>query len=411
MSPHVASHAAGRGYRLSLIVAVLSMLAPFSIDTYLPSFPDIARDFGAADWQLQQTLSLYLLAFGATTLVYGPLSDAFGRRTVILASLAFYTASSIGGALATNIHWLLATRVGQGVSASAAVVIGRAIVRDVFHGARAQKVMAQVMLLFGIAPAVAPILGGYLHEAYGWRSVFWFLTVLAVFLWIWTAVMLPETLSSTGRQTAHPRAVAIAYWRALRHLPFVLLVVCFALNFSGLFLYVAGSPTVLYRHLGLGADQFGYFFVPVVAGLMLGALISGRLAGRYTHAQAVWLGFVVMLVAALINIVVSAWMRPTLLSVIGPVAFYAVGMSLAMPNISLLALDCLPNRRGLAAAVQSFVQMIFLAVTAGALVPAVSDRLTALAGGMSLLVLISLALWLIYVRHPPARVHHGPDAS
>lgn len=397
--------------RLSLIVAVLAMLAPFSIDAFLPSFPDIAQEFDAADWQMQQTLSLYLLAFGATTLVYGPLSDAFGRRRVILASLAFYTVSSIGCALAGSIHGLLAARIGQGLSASAAVVIGRAIVRDVFHGAHAQRVMAQVMLLFGVAPAVAPILGGYLHDAYGWRSVFWFLAGLAVFLWLWTAVMLPETLSTAYRQTAHPRAVAKAYWRALRHVPFVLLVVCFGLNFSGLFLYVAGSPKILYTHLGLGANQFGYFFVPVVAGLMLGAFISGRLAGRYTHARAVWLGFAVMLVAAMANLAVSAWKQPTLVSVIGPVALYAVGMALAMPNISLLALDCLPNRRGLAAAVQSFVQMVFLAFTAGVIVPLLAERLAAMAAGMLALVLVSAALWIVYVLHPPAPRHHGPDAA
>lgn len=410
MSPPAATHAGGRGLRLSLIVAVLAMLAPFSIDAFLPSFPDIAHEFDAADWQMQQTLSLYLLAFGATTLVYGPLSDAFGRRRVILASLAFYTVSSIGCALAGSIHGLLAARIGQGLSASAAVVIGRAIVRDVFHGAHAQRVMAQVMLLFGVAPAVAPILGGYLHDAYGWRSVFWFLAGLAVFLWAWTSVMLPETLSSASRQTAHPRAVAKAYWRALHHLPFVLLAICFGLNFSGLFLYVAGSPKILYTHLGLGPNQFGYFFVPVVAGLMLGAFISGRLAGRYTHARAVWLGYALMLVAAVMNLVVSAALEPSLFSVIGPVVLYAVGMALAMPNISLLALDCLPNRRGLAAAVQSFVQMVFLAFTAGVIVPLLADRLTSMAAGMLVLVLVSAALWIIYVLYPPARVHHGPDA-
>ncbi len=398
----------GRGYRLSLIVAVLAMLAPFSIDTFLPSFPDIALEFGASDWQLQQTLSLYLIAFGATTLVYGPLSDAFGRRRVILVSLALYTLSSIGCALAADIHWLLVTRVGQGLSASAAVVIGRAIVRDAFHGARAQKVMAQVTLLFGVAPAVAPIIGGYLHDAYGWRSVFWFLTGLGVFLWVWTTVMLPETLARTDRQTAHPGHIALAYWRAVRHPAFVLLVVSTALHFSGLFLYVAASPAVLYQHLGLAADDFGYLFVPLVIGLMLGAFISGRLAGRYSHAQAVWLGFAIMLVSAATNVAVSIWMRPTLASVVGPVASYAVGMSLALPNMTLLALECLPNRRGLAAAVQSCVQMIVMAIAAGVLAPMLSARLEWLAAGTVAVVLPSLAFWMLYVWSPPAAVRHGP---
>lgn len=408
MTTTATSGGQGRGYRVSLIVAVLAMLAPFSIDTFLPSFPDIALDFGASNWQMQQTLSLYLIAFGATTLVYGPLSDAFGRKRVILVSLAFYTASSIGCALASNIEWLLVMRVGQGLSASASVVIGRAIVRDAFHGARAQKVMAQIMLLFGIAPAVAPILGGYLHDAYGWRSVFWFVTALAVFLSVWTTAMLPETLARSDRQSAHPLAVAGAYWRAMRHGSFMLLIASLALNFSGLFLYVAASPAVLYEHLSLSPDQFGYLFVPLVAGLMLGAFISGRLAGHYTHAQAVWMGFAVMLAAAAINWALSTVLAPTLTSVVAPVAVYAVGLSLAMPNLSLLAIDCLPNRRGLAAAVQSFVQMIAMATVAGAVVPVLSVQLPRLAVGTFLLAVASFGLWAIFVWCPPAPVRHGP---
>jgi MFS transporter, DHA1 family, multidrug resistance protein len=394
-----------RGFRLSLIVAALAMLAPFSVDTYLPSFPDIAHGLGAAEWQLQQTLSLYLLAFGAMTLVYGPLSDAFGRRRVVLTALALYTLSSVGCALAANIHWLLAMRIGQGLTASAAIVIGRAIVRDAFSGARAQKVMSQVTLLFG----VAPILGGYLHEAYGWCSVFWLLAGLGAWLCFWVAALLPETHSGT-RQSAHPRAVALAYWRAFRQVGFVLLVLSVALNFGAMFLYVAGSPVLLYRHLGLGPDQFGYLFVPLVAGVMCGAFTSGRLAGRCTHQQAVVIGFAVMLAAAAVNVAAALWLAPGFWTVVAPVAVYAVGMSIAMPNLSLLALECLPNRRGLAAAVQSFVQTAFLALVA-AVASSLAARVGSLAAGMLALAAVSLLLWVGYRRRPAALAHHGDMAA
>lgn len=387
---------ARRGTKVTLMVALLMMLAPFSIDTYLPSLPDIVREFNAPEWQVQQTMSLYLFAFAAATLVYGPLSDAYGRRTVVLGSLALYTISSVGCALASSIHWLLAMRIGQGLSASGPVVIGRAIVRDAFHGARAQQVMSQVMLFFSLAPALAPIVGGFLHDAYGWRAVFWFLTVLAALLWLWTALMLPETLPPSERHSAHPRALASAYWRAFRHVRFMLLVLSFALCFSGLFLYVAASPALLYRHLGFAADEFGYLFVPIVVGLMVGAVISGRLAGRYSHAHAVNLGFAVMLTAGGLGVADAIWLGPRAWSTIGPIMLYAAGMSLALPNLSLIALDCLPHRKGLASAVQGFMQMAAGGLVAGLLVPVLAGELWRLAAGTLGMALLALVLWIGY---------------
>lgn len=386
----------GRGARVTLMVATLMMLAPFSIDTYLPSLPDIARDLFAADWQVQQTLSLYLLAFAGTTLVYGPLSDSFGRRSVVLGSLVLYTLSSIGCVLTANIHWLLAMRIGQGLSASGPVVIGRALVRDVFSGARAQRVMSRVTLFFSLAPALAPIVGGFLHDAYGWRSIFWFLTALGVVLCGWTAIMLPETLAAADRHPAHPRAWAIAYAHAFAHGRFMLLVASIALCFCGLFLYIAASPALMYDHLGYAANEFGYLFVPVVLGLMAGASLSGRLAGRYTHAYAANLGFAIMLTGAALGMFSSLWFAPRGWNTIGPIMVYAAGMSLTLPNLSLIALDCLPNRRGLASAVQSFVQMAAGGVVAGALVPVLSAQLWTLAAGRLLLALLAAGLWLAY---------------
>lgn len=384
-----------RGAKVTLMVALLMMLAPFSIDTYLPSLPDIVQEFGAPDWQGQQTMSLYLFAFAAATLVYGPLSDAFGRRTVVLGSLAIYTISSAGCALASNIHWLLAMRIGQGLSASGPVVIGRALVRDAFHGGRAQRVMSQVMLYFALAPALAPIVGGFLHDAYGWRSVFWFLAVLAVLLWAGTALMLPETLAPAERHSAHPRALAVAYWRAFRHARFMSLVFSAALCFCGLFLYVAASPTLLYEHLSFRPSEFGYLFVPIVVGLMTGAFISGRLAGRYSHARAVSIGFAIMLAAAGLGLADAVWLGPWAWSTIAPVMLYAAGMSLTLPNLSLIALDCLPHRKGLASAVQSFVQMAAGGFVAGAAVPVLSGELWTLAAGTLAMALLALVLWII----------------
>ncbi len=379
--------------RLTIVVVALVMIAPFSIDTYLPSLPDIARDFGVSDFYLQQTLSFYMIAFAAMTLVYGPMSDVFGRRKLVLVSAAAYVVTSIGCALAPNAHALMLMRIGQGLSASGGLVVGRAVIRDSFSGAAAQRVMSRIMLMFAVAPAVAPIIGGWLHEVFGWRSVFWFLALLGTAVWLCAALLLPETLAASDRHSAHPRAIATAYWHALRHLPFMVLIAAIALIFGGLFLYIAGSPTILYRDLGFGAQDFGYLFVPLVVGLMCGAVISGRMAGKYTHERAVTVGFSIMLAASIINTLLGAFFTPTPVTVIAPVALYACGMSLALPNLSLLAFDYLPRNRGLASALQSFVQMAFSAVVAGLFVPALNAHVAWFAVGMLALCAMGLLCW------------------
>jgi DHA1 family bicyclomycin/chloramphenicol resistance-like MFS transporter len=386
------------GSRLAVIVALLAMLAPFSIDTYLPSFPDIAREFGVSALFMQQTLSFYLLAFAVMTLVYGPLADAFGRRVIVLGAVAVYVASSIGCWFAPNAQWLLLMRIGQGLSAAGGLVVGRAVIRDAFAGVQAQRVMSQMMLMFALAPAVAPIVGGWLHDSFGWRSVFVFLTLLGLGTWIWVALALPETLPAVARQSIHPRAVVAAYSRALASGRFMGLVAIVALNFGGFFLYIAASPVLIYRHLHFGANDFWRLFVPLVAGLVIGSFLSGRLAGRKTHGHAVDLGYGLMLTAAGLNAVLIAVHVSGAVATIVPPALYASGMSLAMPNLSLMALDLLPSHRGLASALQGFTQTAFNALVAGLLAPLLSVRLGWLAGGMLALCLTGFALWRLACR-------------
>lgn len=382
-----------RGLPLSLVVAALAMLAPFTIDTYLPSFPDIAADLSASHAQMQQTLSLYLLAFAVSTLIYGPLSDSFGRRRVVLVALAIYVLTSLGCALAEDIHQLILLRIGQGLSASGGLVVGRAMVRDVYHGAEAQRVMARVMLLFGIAPAVAPLIGGWLHDLIGWRSVFVFLALLALVLLLMMGFATRETLAQDKRHSIHPVAVGRAYGKAIRSGRFMALVLCFALMFGGFFLYVAGAPTVIYDFLGLGVNDFWVLFIPSVAAIMLGSQLSGRLAGRLSPVRTVTLGFTLMLLAALLNILQGLLMAPAALNVVAPLALYVLGMALTMPNLNLMALDCFPRNRGMASAMQSFVQMSFTSLIVGAVVPLVVVAVLPMTLAMFGLNLAGFLLW------------------
>jgi DHA1 family bicyclomycin/chloramphenicol resistance-like MFS transporter len=386
-------------------VALLAMLAPFSIDTYLPSFPDIAREFAVSPLYLQQTLSFYLLAFAVMTLVYGPLSDTYGRRRVVLVAVALYVLSSVGCWFAPNAHWLLTMRIGQGLSASAGIVIGRAVIRDAFAGAQAQRVMANMMLIFALAPAIAPIIGGWLHDAFGWRSVFMFLTLLGLALWVWTVQLLPETLPAVARQPIHPRAVGRTYRQALGSSHFMGLVMITALNFGGMFLYIAGSPEVIYRHLHLGPDDFGVLFVPLVGGMMAGTFLSGRLAGHVTHAHCVDLGYGLMLAGATLNVLLAFTTMANALTVIGPPVLYAGGMALAMPNLSLMAIDLFPAHRGLASALQGFTHTASNAVVAGAVVPLLAHDLRWLTSGMLAFAFTGFVWWRMACRRhalPPS---------
>jgi DHA1 family bicyclomycin/chloramphenicol resistance-like MFS transporter len=383
---------------LAFVVVALTVLAPFSIDTYLPSLPEIARDLNSSDFYLQQTLSLYLVAFGAMTLVYGPLSDAFGRRRIVLVSTVVYVLSSIACAFAPSAHALVVARIAQGLAASGGLVVGRAIIRDSFSGAQAQRVMSQVMLMFSVAPAVAPIIGGWLHDVAGWRSVFWFLAALGVAVWLWVAWRLPETLPPADRHPGHPRAIAAAYGRALRNPKFMILITTMAFNFGGMFLYIAGSPVLLYRDLGLGAQDFWMLFVPIVSGLMTGAFISGRIAGRQSHVRAVNAGYAIMLSAATVNVLINLWLEPSVFSVIAPMAIYACGMSLAMPNITLMSLDIFPHNRGLASAMQSCMHTVSNAVVAGLLVPALAGHITWFTVGTIVLCTSGFVSWTLSQR-------------
>lgn len=378
---------------IAFVVAALSMLAPFTIDTYLPSFPAIAADLGANHAQMQQTMGLYLAAFALTTLIYGPLSDSFGRRPVIIGALALYVLGSIGAALTDTIGGLLFWRVVQGLSAGAGVVVGRAMVRDAFSGHHAQKVLSHAMLIFAIAPAIAPMIGGVLQDWSGWRAVFWFLAVLGVAVLAIIAWRAPETLPVDGRHSIHPVKVAGAYGMALRHRRFMGLVLAFALNFGGFFIYIAAAPTLLYDHLHLGVNDFWMQFVPMVGGLMLGSFAMSRLAGRMTPQRGIRIGYALMLATSLLNVAQALLLPSAPVNVLAPLVLYAFAVSFSMPNLTVLALDCFPRNRGMAAAVQSFMQVGFNALVAALLVPFIAHHVWSLALGMLGLACAGLLVW------------------
>src|SRR5678816_1277343 len=199
-------------WALAALLALLGMLGPFSIDTYIPAFSGIAQAIGATPVEMQQTLSAYLFGFAFMNLFHGALSDSFGRRPVVLWGIAVFTLASLGCALSQHIGALVLFRALQGMSAGAGIVVSRAVIRDMFPPADAQRVMSQVTIYFGVAPAVAPMMGGFLFIHAGWHSIFWFLTGVGVVLFAIVWRLLPETLHDTHRQPDNVRTIHGGYW-------------------------------------------------------------------------------------------------------------------------------------------------------------------------------------------------------
>jgi DHA1 family bicyclomycin/chloramphenicol resistance-like MFS transporter len=386
------------GRNLVFLLAAISTIGPFTIDTYLPAMHDIADTLGASPLEVQQTLTSYLFMFSIMSLWHGAISDAIGRRKIILATLGLYILASLGCAFAARIEDLWLLRGLQGFSACAGVVVSRAIVRDVFQGAQAQRLMSNIAMMFAIAPTLAPIIGGHLQSAFGWRSIFVFMVFLGVALmagcWKWQ----PETLPAERRQSLHPVYLARAYWKVLTSPVFLAACGGMAFSFAGYFLYIVSAPMFLMRHLGVSETGFLWLFGPGMLGLLGGSWCSGRLAGKLSPRRTILRGYQLMGVAAVGNLALNLAVPPSLPWAVLPIFLYNFGNSLVMPSLTLLALDRFPEQRGLAASCQMFLQSMCNVVLTGVIAPLAWGSSLSLSIGMACLALASAACYRLYHR-------------
>lgn len=382
---------------LAALLACLSSIGPFSIDTYLPAFAGIAQALGATPVEMQQTLSAYLLAFALMNLFHGALSDSFGRRPVVLAGMAVFTLASAGCAMSGSIGALVACRALQGMSAGAGMVVSRAVIRDLFPPDEAQRVMSQVTLFFGIAPAVAPLVGGLLFDRIGWEAVFWFLTAVGAVLCLLMWRSLPESLHPGQRQPFNVPHLMRGYRQLLSDRRFLALTLASGVPFNCMFLYVLSAPVFLGEILGLRPVQFFWLFLITIAGIMGGAWLSGRLAGRVTPQRQIRHGFWVMLLTALLNLALAWGLAPHPAWALPLIGLLAMGWALVVPVVTLQVLDLAPDRRGMAASLQACVASVVNALVAGVLAPLVMHSVLALAVMALALLLLGLLAW-VWVR-------------
>jgi len=376
------------------ILAGLAMVGPLAIDTYLPSFPAIGATFAVSAVMVQQTLSLYLFAFALMTLFYGTMSDSFGRRPVLLGALVIYVVAALGAAFAPSFGWLLAFRVLQGAVAGAGSVIGQAIVRDRLSGPAAQRALSYILTTFGLAPAIAPILGGWLQVTFGWRAVFIFLAAFGLSMITVCYRALPESLPPAARHPFAIKLIASHYRDVLRHRRFLLLAFAGAMAFGGFALYVGSAANFIMTILGLPETAFAWLFIPLISGLMLGSTLSGRYAAHIEPRRLIGIGYAAMASAAAINVAYNYFYTAAIPWAVLPLMLYSFGAALATPALAVIGLDFFPRNRGLAAAMQLFVRMLSFAIVTGVLAPLLFGSGFKLAVGVLSAMLVSWLCWL-----------------
>lgn len=382
------------------------MFGAFSIDTVFPAFPDIAGQFAVGKVAMQQTISVYLFAYAAMSLLHGPLSDAIGRRRVIIGGLTIFSLASAGCALAPSMGWLLFFRLLQGLSAGVGMIVGRAVIRDVFDGHDAQRLMSQVSMIFALAPAIAPVIGGWLLGWAGWRAIFWFLTVFGALIGLAVLRALPETHPRHARKPFRASDLWHGNVAMARDRVFLRLSLIASCNFGALFVYISAAPAFVLDILHFNAQQFAWFFAPMISGMMLGAFTSGRLAGRVTGSTLATAGFATCISAALINLLHNLLSTaPTLAWAVLPLALNAFGVALAFPIITLLILDRYPRQRGAASSLQAFISLGLNAIIAGVIAAAIGANAVLLASTMMAFSLCAGLLWWRYRRQAPDNRH------
>jgi MFS transporter, DHA1 family, multidrug resistance protein len=361
---------------LAVLLGGLTMVSPFSIDTFFPAFHAMERALRVDAWQLQQVVTAYMVPFAFASLVHGPLSDALGRRPVMIAGMTLYTVGSIACMLAPNYHALLAARMLQGATAGVGVVIGRAVIRDLYEGPRAQHLMSTTTMIFAVAPAVAPIIGGWAHVAYGWRAVFAVMVICGVLFAVAAWWKLPETHPESARIPFSARNLAATSWTVLRHPEFLMIALAAAINFCSIACFIGSAPAIIEKHWGLGETSYWRLFLPVISGILAGAILSTRLVGRLDLVAQVRIGFTITFAVVLARVAVHQFTPVPPIPVQQALLFVcAIGAQFAFPALTLRMIDLFPGARGTAASAQSFVALLVTAFTLGIVAPMVLSNL------------------------------------
>ena len=352
-------------FRAALVLGLLSAIGPFAIDMYLPALPSIGQSLGASMHAVQWSLMAFFISVGVGQIVYGPLSDMFGRKLPLYVGITLFGLASVGCALAQDVQTLIAFRFLQGVGACAGMVIPRAVVRDLYTGIEAAKLMSMLMLVFSICPILAPLVGSVVIELVGWRGVFWVVTAGAVLGLVLLATSLPETRPAAQRVDSSVRSALAGYGVLLRDRHFLGVVFVGAFGVSSFFAYLANSPFVMIEHFGLTPRQYSLAFGVNAASFFGAAQMTGRLAARIGLVRVVRLGVTGYAAAMSLLLLSNLAGIDQLWLLIGLMLVGYGFLGLVMPSTAVLSLDAHGSIAGTASALMGTLQFVTGVVVMG----------------------------------------------
>jgi DHA1 family bicyclomycin/chloramphenicol resistance-like MFS transporter len=355
-------------FALTLLLSFLTALGPLSMDMYLPSLPEIAHSLNAPVLDAQLTISAYLFGFAVGQIFYGPISDRFGRKPVLLIAVVLYALATIGCAMAQSIESLIAARFLQALGGAGSIVLARAVVRDVYSGARAGRELSLMGAITGFAPIIAPMIGGLLQTVLGWRAIFIVLLGFAVVSGMMAALLLPETLRERASGPFSLRAMGGLYRSVLAHRGFLANLGILTASFIGLFAWVSGAPIVMQgARYGLSPLVFGVTFSLGAAGYTSGTFIASRIVMRLGLDRTMGIGCVALAAGGLAMVAVVASGVDNVLWFVAAMMIYLAGLGLALPTSMAGALTPFPDRAGTASSLLGFAQQSGAAIAAAAI--------------------------------------------
>lgn len=385
--------------RVSLIGAMLVAIGPVSMALYTPAMPEIVSAFGTSEAAVKMTLSVYFAGFAIAQLVCGPLSDAFGRRPIVMGFMGIYAIASMIAVVAPTIEWLILARFLQGIGAAAGVAVSRALVRDLFTHEQSARIMNLVGVILSVGPAIAPTIGGLTMKLAGWHAIFLLMLAFGFLIVIVAKFAMVETAPSRDPSRASPRNLFRAYSTLFRTPYFIGAAIIMAGTSGALYTQATILPFILMQRVGLTPTQFGMGML-VQSGMFFSGTVSVYfLMKRFKSAQLVPVGLSIIALASLLLLVVLNMFPPTFLRVMLPAGMFAYGISFVMPSMMTASMAPFPHMAGSASALAGFIQMS-TGLIGGTVSAIIGDPVLAMSIIVPVMGCIAIIAWLLWRQLP-----------
>ncbi|MCP4233403.1 MAG: multidrug effflux MFS transporter [Gammaproteobacteria bacterium] len=339
-----------------ILLTMLTALGPITTDLYLPSLPSIQAYFDTDVPTVQLTLSVYLVVFAICQLFYGPMSDRYGRRPVLILGTFIYFLGAIVCLIASSIEMLIAGRMLQALGGCAGIVLARSVVRDVYGQQKSAKMLSYMGTAMALAPGLGPIIGGYLTVAFGWQANFGILVAFGGLCLLGIIFLLQETNVHKDPDAVHPVQTFNNFLKLLSNRTYAGYLLTAAFSYSGLFAFISGSSFVFINVVGLTADQYGYCFAAAVVGYMIGTQIGGRSVEKFGIPSVVKWGTIVSAISGIAMLATAMASMTSVAAILIPMVFYMAGMGMTLPNSMAGAIGPFPKMAGAASSLAGFAQ-------------------------------------------------------